>query len=130
MNQDLLKLKQLRDHAIGLEMQLNLIESDLLAVERDIDYLDNLLQTLLENRAILRTDGIIAVASEYSRTIRELKTVQDNLNFYDNLHKKLTREFDKYKKIYNETLVEYEWLKQAIDSRKIILIFDPAKRKK
>jgi hypothetical protein len=130
MNQDLLKLKHLRDKVIGIEMQLSLTETDLIAVERDLDYLENLFHVLLENVTILKTDGIIAVASEYKKATLELKTVRENLSFYNKLHEKLTRDFDKFKKMYGETFEEFESLRKDIDSRKIILIFDPAKRKK
>ena len=42
MNQDLAKLKRLRDHIIGVEMHLSGLEGDMLLIERDIVFLEDL----------------------------------------------------------------------------------------
>jgi chromosome segregation ATPase len=130
MRQELLKLKRLRDKVIGIEMQLSLTDTDLLAVERDIEYLESLLAVLNENVEILKSDGIVAVASEYKKIKEELKVVSDNLYVYTNLHHKLLKEFDRYKILYTETFKEYEDLKKEIEASQVVLDFDKAKRKK
>jgi ubiquinone/menaquinone biosynthesis C-methylase UbiE len=130
MKQELLKLKRLRDKVIGIEMQLSLTDTDLLAVERDIEYLESLLAVLNENVEILKSDGIVAVASEYKKIKEELKVVADNLYVYTNLHQKLLKEFDRYKILHQETFKEYEDLKKEIEASQAVLDFDKAKRKK
>lgn len=130
MKKDLLKLKQLRDHLVGLEMNLSMIERDLQAVEKDIAFLNNLQTVLVENLTILKSDKIIAIASEYKRSDEELKKVRENLSFYSNMKIKLQKDFDKYEKARVKYFEEYTALQQVINRRKVILLFDPSKRKK
>jgi len=130
MNKDLFKLKSLRDKVIGIEMQFTLIETDLSATARDISFFDDLLNGLKENIALLRKDGIVAIASEYKKVNEELKTARKNLSFYKNLHGKLQSELDMYKTMYDETLKEYKNLEKSINNEEIVLKFDPSKRKK
>ena len=130
MNPDLLKLKHLKDKIIGAEMQLDLIEFDLLAVERDIEFLENMLYALLENMMILKTNGIIAIASEYKKISQELKSVRDNITFYNKMHLKLLAELDKYKKIKSDSMRKHDILQKTIDNKQTVLPFDLTKRKK
>lgn len=130
MSQDLRKLKQLRERALGARMQLDLIESDLIAVAADISYLNKLLNMLNENITILKSDGIVAIASEYKKIRQESQTAKENLSFYKKLENSLFRELDKYKNIYDICLKDYEKLKADLDSRTVVVRFDPAKRKK
>ena len=129
MNQDLVRLKQLRDHIVGVEMHLTMLQTDLHAIERDIKFLEDLALVLRENIQVLKSDKIIAVASEYRKAVEELATVNKNLGYYTSMYSKLTKDFDKYMKIRDNSIFEYENLKRQVDSRKVILLFDPSKRK-
>lgn len=130
MNQDLERLKKIRDQVIGIEMHISLVQSDLLAIDRDIQYLEDLAVVLNENIYILRSVGIIAVITEYKRSVQELKTVYENLSHYQNMKIKLNRDFDKHSKRRDNALFEFEVLKGQLDGRKVILLFDPSKRKR
>ena len=130
MNPNVAKLKQYQDKIIGAELQLTLIESDLITVEGDIEFLESMLAVLMENLAILKTKGIIAIASEYKKTTQEIKTARDNLTFYNKLQKKLLVDFDKYQAIRDTCLQKYDELKKVIDDNETVLIFDQTKRKK
>lgn len=130
MSQDLRRLKQLRERALGARMQLDLIESDLIAVAADINFLNKLLDMLSENIVILKSEGIIALASEYKKITQELKTAKENLSFYRRLQGKLSAELEKYKRIYETSLKDYDDLKNDLDSRVVVVKFDPSKRKK
>ncbi len=130
MNQDLHRLKQLRDHIVGVEMHLTMIQADLGAIDRDIKFLEDLAIVLKENIEVLKSDKIIAVASEYKKSIEELKTVNKNLSYYFSMRFKLNKDFDKYSKIRDESIADFDALKKELDGRKVILLFDPSKRKK
>ena len=130
MNKELQRLKQLRDHIVGVEMHLNMIQTDLGAIDRDIKFLEDLALVLTENIEVLKSDKIIAVASEYRKVVEELRTVNKNLSYYISMKSKLTREFDRYTRIRDNSMEEFNELTKQIDSRKVILLFDPSKRKK
>jgi hypothetical protein len=106
-----------------------MLQTDLHAIERDIKFLEDLALVLRENIQVLKSDKIIAVASEYKKAVEELATVNKNLGYYTSMYSKLTKDFDKYVKIRDNSIFEYENLKQQIDGRKVILLFDPSKRK-
>ena len=128
--QEINRLKQLRDQIVGIEMNLSLIQSDLTAIDGDIKFLEDLALVLKENIEVLKSDKIIAVASEYKRTLAELKTVKENLNFYIRTKQDLLRNKERHDRMREASLAEYESLKKQIDNRKVILLFDPTKRKK
>ena len=130
MNQDLNKLKKLRDHIVGLEMKINLIEGDLIAVESDLVFLEAMEQNLNENLKILKSDGIIALASEYKKIKIEMKTVEKNLRFYREIQEKLRRDLAKYEKTKIECLEEFDVLKKEYEDRQVVIPFDSSKRKR
>lgn len=127
--QEINRLKQLRDQIVGIEMHLSLIQSDLIAIDGDIKFLEDLALVLTENIEVLKSDKIIAVASEYKRAVAELKTVNQNLKFYIQTKVQLVQTQARHEKIMNESLLEFEELKKHVDNRKIILLFDQTKRK-
>ena len=110
-------------------MHLSLIQSDLIAIDGDIKFLEDLALVLTENIEVLKSDKIIAVASEYKRAVAELKTVNQNLKFYIQTKVQLVQTQARHEKIMNESLLEFEELKKHVDNRKIILLFDQTKRK-
>lgn len=130
MNQDLSQLKKLRDQIIGIEMHISTIQSDLSAVDRDIQYLEDLELVLIENVYILKSTGIIAIITEYKRSVQELATVGKNLEHYRKLKIKFTRDSEKHGKMRDDAIFEFEILKKQLGGRKVILLFDPSKRKK
>lgn len=113
-----------------MEVHIALIESDIMAVEKDLTFLDDIYQNLLENWNILKSDGIIVIASEYKRISRELKSVEKNIAFYNHLHSTLLGNFDKYRKKREEALKEYEEYKKIVESTQKVINFDISRRKK
>ena len=130
MNQDLVKLKKIRDHIVGLEMHLMTLQSDSMAVDRDVEYLTNLALVLKENIEVLKSDHIIAIASEYKKVIEEYKLVMKNLSYYALLSVKLARDYEAFTKKRDDSILEFETLKKNLDSQRKVLLFDPSKRKK
>lgn len=130
MNQELNKLKKLRDHIVGLEMKINLIETDLTAVESDLIFLEAMEQNLEENLKILKSNGIIAIASEYKKIKIEMRTVMKNLRFYRDIQEKLRRDLAKFEKQKIECLAEFDTLRADYEGRQVVIPFDASKRKK
>lgn len=127
--QEINRLKQLKDQIVGIEMHLSLIQSDLISIDGDIKFLEDLALVLKENIEVLKSDKIIAVATEYKRAIAELKTVNINLDFYTRTKFELIQSKARHEKMKSDSLLEFEELRRHIDNRKIILLFDPTKRK-
>lgn len=123
------ELKQLRDKVVGIEMHLSLLQSDLSAVARDIAFLEDLATVLRENKEVLKSDKVIAVAAEYKRVVAELKTVEANLIYYYNLQRQLSGDLVRFTTLKETTIIEFESLRAQLDARKVILLFDLAKRK-
>jgi hypothetical protein len=129
MQKDLLRLKHLRDSIIGIEMQLSMVDRDLFAVNKDIAYLSDLEGVLVENIKILKSDKIIAIASEFKRSIEELKKVRENLAFYSGMKIKLEKKAEKFEKMKIVYLEDFRVMKNLLDSSKVILLFDPSRKK-
>lgn len=129
MNQDLTRLKKLRDQIVGIEMHISMAEVDIFTVEKDIQYLEDLAVILVENIDVLKSDKIVTVASEYKRVTDELRTVNKNLNYYNGMKHFLIKDLDRVTKLKNDTIFEYENLKLQIDSCRAVLPFDISKRK-
>lgn len=128
--QEINRLKQLKDQIVGIEMHLKLIESDLIAIEGDIAFLEDYASVLKENISVLKSDKIIAMASEYKKAVVELKQAEENLKHYRAMKSQLNANYEKHLSLKEKSLFEYEELKKQIDSRKVLLLFDPSKRKK
>lgn len=127
--QDVNRLKQLRDQIVGIEMNISLIQADLIAVNGDIEFLENHATVLKENITILKSDNIIAVASEYKQVVIELKAVEENLVHYYNIRSQLHSKHAQHMRLKDISIIEFEDLKQQLDNRKVVLLFDPSKRK-
>lgn len=130
MNQELARLKKLRDEIVGIEMHLSMIQSDLIAVGRDVEFLDNFKTTIEENIKTLKEEAVIVSAPEFKKILVEYNTVVDNLAFYHGLETKLLRDLDKYNKMSKERIAEYELLKKNFEQTQTVLKFDLSKRKK
>ncbi|HBI01202.1 MAG TPA: hypothetical protein DDY18_06215 [Flavobacterium sp.] len=129
MSQDK-KLKQLKDHIVGLVMKLTVIESDLKAVEGDLVFLESMKLNMEENIKILKKDGIVTIAAEYKKIMAEKATLDKNLTFYINVKNKLLRDQSKYEKLKDDSMNEFERLSKNEENQQVIVQFDPSKRKK
>ena len=130
MNQDLEEIKKLRDYIVGVEMHLSILELDIAAADRDVEFLKDMDSVLIENIEVLKMDKIVAVASEYKKIVRELKDIQENVDYYVNMKIKLTKEFEKYTKIKESSLEEFHAKKDKFEKRTFVLPFDASKRRK
>lgn len=130
MSQGPNKLKELKDHIVGLVMKLTLIESDLKAVDSDLSFLETVRENMEENIKILKKDGIVAVAAEYRKILSEMKVLNGNIDFYTNVKAKLLRDQKKWEKLRDDSMNEYERLSKQGDGDQVVIQFDPSKRKK
>lgn len=130
MNQELTKLKNLRNKVIDIEIQLGIIESDLLEAEKDLIFFENVYRLLKENLDTLKIDGIVVIADEYKKIAKEFISVKKKLKLCNDLHSNLLNKFDKYCDLREIAIDEYEKYKQFFESISSVIQFDPSKRKK
>lgn len=130
MNQELIKLKNLRNKVIDIEIQLGMIESDLLEAEKDLIFFDSMYWILKENLDTLKIDGVVVIADEYKKIIKEFTAVKKKLKLCNDLHSTLLGKFDKYRDLREIAIIEYETYKKFFESTSSIIQFDPSRRKK
>jgi len=130
MKRDLQRLKIAEKTIIEIEMRLNLIEGDLIVINSDLDYLNKIKEDLEYNIDLLKKEKIIAIASQYRRSINELAVVNTNIHNYENMKKALALRMGMVLKQHKEVKELHDNLKRALSDRKVILLFDPKRKKK
>ena len=130
MKKDLLKVKLLRDHMIGLRMELDLVINDLSVVNTDLEYLEKIEQDLVTNIIILKKEKVIAIASQYKKSLLELESVRKNISHYRNTKLQLDRKYEIKSKSYQRIFEDYEHRRKIMERSKVILLFDQKKRRK
>lgn len=130
MNEDLKKLKRLRDTIVGLEMELSIVEQDLIVVTSDLNYLHEMENTLLENLKILKKEKVIAMASQYKKSINELEDVRSAIRKRVNVKINLDRRLEIAVRRHKTYTEDHDRLLKAIKQEKVVLFFDQRKRRK
>lgn len=130
MKRDLQQVKRLRDHMIGLQMELDLIVNDLTVKATDLEFLEKLEGDLCYNINLLRQEKVIAIASQYKKSLLELESVRKNISFYKNTKRVLEARYEVKKRAYDRASEDYEARRKAIENSKVILLFDQKKRRK
>ena len=130
MNQKLIRLKYLRDKISEIEMQIGFLESDMMAIEKDLVFLEKLCAVFEENLKTIRAEGVVVSALEYKKITQEFMVAKKNLAYYSNLHLKLLNDFDKLRVKRERAMVEYEEFKVVCESIPKVVQFDQSRRKK
>ena len=130
MKEDLQKLKKIRDTVVGLEMQLNLIHSDMDVIMADLLHMYAIEAELTENINILKKDKIVAVVSEYKKSVYELGVVRKNIAQWRNKELLLSRRMEIKERAYKSNIEQFELLKKVLERQKVILLFDPNRKRR
>lgn len=104
---------------LGLELEINVLECDLEAINHDLDYLYGYKSNLIYNRVFLRKDKVVTSLFEYRRTIKELDMVDAKLQELKNMSIKANQKMDQKLKALDhyQTLWEQE---EMVESQKIL----------
>jgi len=130
MREDLVKLKILRDTLIGLEMDVSMAEKELEIITTDIHYMEIAESTLKENLNILKRERVIAMASQYKKSIQELSHIHSKIKTYRVHATRLEKRLDELVRRHKVYLEDYKAQKKFVEGQKVILFFDPKKRRK
>ncbi len=111
-------------------MELDILEHDLASLTGDITHLEIIKSDLNYNVNILKRNGIVASAFEYKKSVEQLETVDDKIAEYRSIRNRLIDKFDKKLENFKYYSSEYELAFGKLEKEKVILLFDPNKRKK
>lgn len=123
------KLKELRGKIVGLEMNLAMIERDLVVLNNDVKMLCKLEKDYVANINILKGKNVIASASEYKKITRELSITKKGIAQFKTMKEELEGEYLSTALSHKQSLEEYRELEEEIKGCKVILLFDPSRRK-
>jgi len=117
------KVKKLKDALLGLEMELDILEADLFELTVDLKHLNKIEESLIYNIDFLKKDGIIAVASEYKKSVEQLKTVRDKILKYQSLKNKVMNSMKQ--KIQSKDFYQEEFNKRykELENNQVLLVF-------
>jgi len=130
MAKDSIKLKEISHHIVGIEMQLGILEHDLIVSANELILLQEIERSLVENLAILKKKGIVPLASEYKKIKQDLSTLRANIIEVEFENNFLLSEKERFVRLRESAIKEYDALKNKIESERAILPFSLDRRKK
>lgn len=130
MKESLLKVKKLQDTVVGLEMQINVCRQDLDIINHNLTILYKAEEDLVFNINFLKKEKIVAVATEYKRSIDDLIDVRKKISQLTSNKIQVERKLEKNLKNFEEYMGEWEYAKKQLDNEKVVLVFDPSKKRK
>lgn len=130
MKESLLRAKKLQDIVVGLEMQINVFEQDLNIIEHNLTTLYKAEKDLVFNINFLKKEKIVAVAVEYKRSINDLANVRKKISELVSNKNKVKKDLNKKLKNFEKYMQEWKYAKKQLDNEKVVLIFDPSKKRK
>ena len=122
------KLKELQSRLLGIELDLDLIEQDIEAIDGDINYLNLVEEETIYNINILKQDGIVADLKSYKQSWQKLAHIRTKV---EDLKRKRGMLATKLKqRVASKEYYDKEWdnLHKEMEDEKVILVFK--KRKK
>ena len=108
---------------LGIEMDLNIAEEDLVEIDKNLTYYNSLRADLIYNLKMLKNPNIVVVISSYNQSIVELKEVQAKLLDYRNMKRKVNIKVERLEKVANGCYEEVESIHSEIKINKKILLF-------
>ena len=122
------KLKELQSRLLGIELDLDLIEQDIEAIDGDINYLNLVEEETIYNINILKQEGIVADLKSYKQSWQKLVHIQTKVEELKGKRNMLATKLKQRmasKEYYDK---EWENLHKEMEDEKVILVFK--KRKK
>ena len=121
------KLKELQSRLLGIELDLDLIEQDIEAIDGDVNYLNLIEEETIYNINILKQDGIVADLKSYKQSWQKLSHIRSKIEELKNKRNLLASKLGQ--RIISKEYYDKEWdrLHKEIEDEKVILIFKKRK---
>ena len=130
MKKTLARVKRLKDKLLGIEMELSLLESDLRTITQDLTTLGSLKRELEYNVKFLKKEGVIAIFSEYEKSVIQLAKVKRKIVSLVSLRSKLRRDLDTKAEQHAYYYEEYVKAYEIAEAENVILVMDKYRKKK
>ena len=127
MKESLVREKKIRDTLIGYEMAIDLIENDLRAVGKELTTLKQIKKELEYNINFLKKDGIVAVASEYKKSVIQLERVSSKIMKLVTLKSELSNRLMQNETSHKFYFNEYKKIHKQLEEEKVIIPFSKRK---
>lgn len=99
-------LKKLISKLLSLEIERNVLNQDLNAINLDLTYLDSIKDDLIFNIRFLQGDDIVVIMKEYHRSINQLKEIRvktiEIKDLQTNLQKKLDKKITEHENCFKK----------------------------
>ena len=103
---------KLEQHILALEMELNIIQQDIEALEKEIVLVGNLCHDLQENLSILKKANVVATIKSYQESKNYLGIQSKILNTkqitLDKLNKEIENKSELLEKLYSQHIKNHE----------------------
>lgn len=127
---DDLNFKMLKSSLVSLEIEISWIEKDVNFIVYDIEYLERIKGTLVQNKKILKSQKIISMAQSYKKTISDIEVVNSKLkSYYDVLNKK-KQSLERLEKQYEELSESIKSVEEYLKNKKVVINFLEEKKKR
>ena len=117
-----------------LEKKLNSIEYDISIHNKKVreinarkSYCNSCIKTYKDNIKVLKTEKITVSLEEYKKVDKEYAYTVDRLRYFDNEQKGHLSTIEHLEASYKKVKIEYEELKNTLNNRKVVLMFERKK---
>jgi hypothetical protein len=83
------KFKRITNTLNKIHSELDILLQDLVAIDTDLSFLDKMHHDLIYNIELLKQEDIIAVMTAYDQSITQLQLVDNQIELFNNLRKKI-----------------------------------------
>jgi len=126
----LVRVKKFKDTLIAIEMDINVIEMDLNSISKDMVTLTSIKEELEYNIDFLKKEGVIAVASEYKKSLVQLDKVNKKIFKFKTLKNILTGNLSDKEKSHKYYFKEYEKAHRLVENERVIISMDKYRKGK
>ncbi len=121
------KLKELQSRLLGIELDLDLIEQDIEAIDGDINYLNLVEEETIYNINILKQEGIVADLKSYKQSWQKLAHIRTKVEELKSKRGSLATKLKQ--RMASKEYYDKEWdiLHKEMEDEKVILVFKKRK---
>jgi len=126
------KIKQLNDLRKNMEILKITLDSLKKDLSKTILLLKNyeiIEEAIVENIRQLKKERVIALASQYKLSIEQLKKTREDIEYYHNIEKSLSKRIEESAVKYSISKHAHMRLKRYIQNHRVILTFDKSKKR-
>ena len=130
MNNRIKKMIELRDTVIRLQMELDLILSDLQNIDFDLHCLESVERELIFNIEFLRKQKVVATFSGYRKSLEELKSIREYGVQLTNAKLALNGKLRQKTELFDSKSSDLDIMIEQIRSERVVISLDLERAKR